>query len=400
MRGTEEPRSPETSGGGEASPLPAPPVAESPVRAAPVAPAPPPELEPFRAGEKLPGGRRRILVVDDRPEVRELLQTYLSEQGYEVHPVGSALEALPLLGEKKFHVVLSDILMPEMDGIELLVKIKEKDPDTEVIMITALRELDTALKALRGGAFDFLTKPMNLDELGLTVERAIEHRELLLENRRYHDYLEREVEKRTRELDRITLGLIAALEKANDYKDIDMGVHIRRVCALSEILARGLGLDEELTDKIRRFASLHDIGKVGIRDSILKKPGKLTPDEFEEMKEHTRIGHEILRSANADPVALNIVLCHHERYGGGGYPSGLKGDQIPIEARVVSLADAYDAMTSERCYKVAYSEEKADEIIREEWGKQFDPRIVRVFFNHREEILTVKKRFVGWPNSR
>jgi putative two-component system response regulator len=200
--------------------------------------------------------------------------------------------------------------------------------------------------------------------------------------------LEQAVRERTTELDQLTIGLTAALERANRLADADTGAHIKRVCAYSELLARGLGMEAEICHKIGRFASLHDVGKVGIPDHILKKPGKLTPEEWVEMKRHTIYGFELLQIAGAD-----VALCHHEKFDGSGYPYGLSGEAIPIEARIVALADVYDALLSKRVYKAAYPLEEAATIIRSGAGSHFDPDIVDVMVRNDEEVQEIRNSF-------
>ncbi len=342
----------------------------------------------------------RVLIVDDEAGVRQLLTAFLRKTLSRCEVAARATEALALAaaaagpsGGDPFELAITDIRMPGMDGLELLGRLHDQHPDIEVIDITAYREIDLAIEALRRGASDFLTKPLNLQELAVCCDRALRQRTLTLENRRYKNFLEDEIAKRTRDIERITLGLVAALEHTSSLNDTDTGNHIRRVSGYSELIARRLGLDPELCRKIERFASLHDVGKVGIPHEILKKPGKLTPEEFEAMKAHTRIGYSILETAGADPVALNIVLYHHEKYGGGGYPTGITGERIPIEARIVALADAFDAMTTRRCYKEPISHEEAETIVRAEAGRHFDPEVVAAFLVSRPEVLEVKHRF-------
>ncbi len=207
------------------------------------------------------------------------------------------------------------------------------------------------------------------------------------------------VRERTKELENTTLGVVAALEKANALNDSDTGNHIMRVCAYSELLAQGLELPGEVVHKIRRYASLHDVGKVGLPDEVLKKPGPLTKEEFEAMKGHTVMGYELLELARSDTIARNIALCHHEKFNGRGYPLGLSGRQIPLEARIVALADVFDALTTKRIYKNAYSMTMALQIIEEERGEHFDPRLVDLHLANAGQFQAILERYQDAPST-
>lgn len=354
-------------------------------------------------GEPSPAnGSSRVLVVDDDVPNGELLKALLAPEGYEVALAASGREALRTIKERAPDLVLLDLLMPGITGLDVL-RAMRKDPETRqipVIMLTGLAGDEEKIRSIRAGANDFITKPFLQEELLLRVASLVSvkrlHDELEQKNRYLSDqkaHLEALVTQRTRELDNLTMGLVAALERANQLNDTDTGNHIRRVCNYSYVLAKGYGLDEEFCKKLQRYASLHDVGKVGIPDSILKKPGKLTDAEISEMKQHTVLGYELLVAAGADPIACNIALYHHEKYDGSGYPHGLKGEDIPIEARIVALADVYDALTTKRCYKDAFSQEESERIIRNDSGKHFDPKLVELFFASREEFAEVKAKW-------
>jgi putative nucleotidyltransferase with HDIG domain len=335
----------------------------------------------------------RILVVDDDPAVRDVLAQGLGDCGYRCDTASDGLEALEKVRAAGFELLLSDIDMPLMDGVLLLKEIKALQPDTECIMLTGIVDLDTAIQAMRIGASDYLTKPFNLAQVRITVERALEKRRLILENREYRVALEAKVLERTAELSRKThqveilfsklndsyRATLEALATALDARDAETLGHSVRVAAYTVAVARRMGVGEpELTD-IYRGALLHDVGKIGIPDAILRKPGKLNADEWREMRRHPEIGARMLQGINFLEGAIAIVLCHQERYDGKGYPARLKGERIPLGARIFAVVDTLDAMTSDRPYRKALSYDKAREEIIRFSGTQFDPSVVEVF---------------------
>jgi putative nucleotidyltransferase with HDIG domain len=335
----------------------------------------------------------RVLVVDDDPAVRDVLAQSLGESGYRCDTASDGLEALEKVRASGFEVLLSDLDMPLMDGVLLLKEIKALQPDTEFIMLTGIVDLDTAIRAMRMGATDYLTKPFNLAQVRLTVERALEKRRLVLENREYRMALEAKVVERTAELTRKTRQVedlysrldesyrttLEALATALDARDAETLGHSARVAAYTVTVARRMGVTEpEITD-IYRGALLHDVGKIGIRDAILLKPGKLTAAEWREMRKHPEIGARMLQGIKFLEGAIAIVLCHQERYDGKGYPGRLKGEQIPLGARIFAVVDTLDAMTSDRPYRKALTYARAREEIIRYSGTQFDPKVVEVF---------------------
>ena len=299
-------------------------------------------------------------------------------------------------------LIILDILMPQMDGLQATSRLKA-NPRTRhipVILLTGLHQIEDKIKGLESGADDFISKPFHPLELRARVRSMLRikqmHDELqeknrLLENERLH--LAQLVDERTRELEELTLGIVAAFERANTYNDLDTGKHIRRVIEYSAALATAMGLPDEFVRKIRRYAGLHDVGKVVVPDRILKKQSALTPEEFEEMKRHTLYGYELLKLVNADPVAQNIALSHHERWDGKGYPKGLKGEEIPLEARIVALADVYDALTTERVYKSPIDLETSAQLIILDSGKRFDPKVVEAFVRIRPQFEEIWKKY-------
>lgn len=336
-----------------------------------------------------------VLVVDDEPAIRDLLFEGLKDSGFECTVAANGSEALEQLRRRRFALVLSDIDMPAMDGVRLLQRIKEAHPDVEVVMITGVVDVEVALRAMRMGANDYLTKPFNLEEVRLTVERALEKRRLILENRDYQKDLESKIAERTvevvlkrREIEELYEKLqtsyettLEALAAALDTRDTETQGHSVRVSEYTVVIARRMGVEEPELTEIRRGALLHDVGKIGIPDAVLRKPGKLTAEEWREMKLHPEIGGRILSGIKFLEKSLPVVMAHQERFDGSGYPRGLKGEEIPLGARIFAVVDTLDAMTSDRPYRKALGYEEArDEIVRNS-GIQFDPKVVEVFLS-------------------
>lgn len=321
----------------------------------------------------------RILVVDDEATIREILQRTLESEGYQCSTASDAAEAMTLIDDCAVDLVLSDIMMPGKSGVELLQEIKEKCPDIAVILVSAVAETQTAINAMKQGASDYVTKPFNLVEVMLSVERALEKKSLLITNRDYQLRLEDKVEKQTEEIRKTFLGAMKALAEALDAKDPYTNGHSMRVTELAMALGREYGLSMSEQDKIRLAGLVHDIGKIGIPEEILHKPDRLTEKEYEFIKEHPEIGERILKPVISDPEVLDIVRHHHERFSGGGYPEGLAGEDIPIGSRLMCVADAYDAMTSCRPYRSAMHPDEAKHQLLASRGDQFDPEIVDLF---------------------
>jgi putative nucleotidyltransferase with HDIG domain len=320
-----------------------------------------------------------ILVVDDEQAIRDVLSEGLSDSGYRCDTASDGIEALHKVQVNGFQLVVSDIDMPQMDGVQLVQEIKKIKPDIEIIMLTGVVDVDTAVQAIRLGAADYLTKPFNLAEVRITVERALEKQRLIRENREYQKNLEVKVQERTAELSRSYQTTLEALATALDTRDSETLGHSLRVAAYTVAVARRMEIVEpELTD-MYRGALLHDVGKIGIPDAILRKPGKLTPEEWVEMRKHPEIGDRILQGIGFLEGARPIVLSHQERYDGTGYPRALCGRQIPLGARIFSVVDTLDAMTSDRPYRKAMSYETARAEILKYSGVQFDPDVVQAF---------------------
>ncbi len=330
--------------------------------------------------------RGKLLVVDDELAVRELLADALDAFGYSTRQARCAEEAFALLQQGGADLVLSDIDMPGENGIELLKRIKSHDSDVDVIMVTGVVDVDTAIGAIRDGASDYVTKPFNIEEVRIVVERTLENRRLVLENRAYQQQLEEKVAQRTRELQESYENTLQALVTALDFRDNETQGHSYRVVEYAVMVAEQMGIREPELTWIRRGAILHDVGKIGIPDAILKKPGKLDPGEWETMRKHPEMGFRMLRHIPYLEPALEIVLCHQERWDGTGYPRGLKGEAIPVGARIFTVVDTFDAMTSDRPYRPALSIDDARAEVRRFSGSQFDPHVAEVFLGIGDRI--------------
>jgi response regulator RpfG family c-di-GMP phosphodiesterase len=336
----------------------------------------------------------RILIVDDEQVVREIIAAMLTGAGYVVHQASSGTEALAiLLAEGEFDLVLSDLMMEEIDGMVLMERSRDKFPDMLVIMVTAVHDISVALFALRNGAYDYLLKPFERQQLLVIVRRALEHRRLKLENRAYQENLEALVMARTgqvrQSLSDLERSYDITLELAGDlmgFKDPDREAHAKRVTSFAVAIGRAMGLDSDRIRVIARGAFLHDLGMIGVPDRILHKPGPLTPEETEMMREHCYRGYKVLKKIPYLQEASEIVYAHEEWYDGSGYPRGLKGDEIPLGARIFAVAHALDAITTDWEYRTAQTLEAARQEISRLSGSQFDPEIVKVFMELKEKV--------------
>src|SRR5215213_5534470 len=299
----------------------------------------------------------RILIVDDEVEITEILADLLSEE-YECLRAASAEEALAHLHESEFQLVISDITMPGMSGLDMIPHVKALSPDTVVVMISGMQTVESAIGALRLGAFDYLMKPFDLRQVEAVVKRALEHHDLVVAKQRYENHLEELVEQRTVELDKALNSLEAAyrstlkaLTAALETRDSETHGHSERVVTYSLRLGREYGLNSAEMKALEFGSLLHDIGKIGVPDSILRKPGKLTEQEWVRMREHPMHGQQILRGIEFLQHASRVVAQHHEQWDGTGYPLGLRNDEIDVCARIFAVADAFDAITSDRVYR-------------------------------------------------
>jgi len=327
-----------------------------------------------------------IMVVDDERLVNAILARYLSQVGYSCVTAQSGAEALDKLEAQPCALALCDVRMPGMDGIELLKRMKQHDAEIAVIMVSAVDNREVAVEAMRAGAYDYVMKPFHFDEVLISVQRALENRRLVLERKEYQRELERKVEERTRELaekneelQRLFISAIESIVLTLQAKDEYTEGHSRRVSVHATGIAREMSLPGREVENIGMAALLHDIGKVGTKESILNKPGKLTAEEGDHIRSHPLIAASILEPITPLAEVIAYIKHVHEAYDGGGYPDGLTGDQIPLGARIIAVADVFDAMTSLRPYRPAIEENVVLDHLREEAGKQFDPTVVQAF---------------------
>ncbi len=327
----------------------------------------------------------RILLVDDEPEITAILADLFFGK-YDCTTAGSAEEALARLTQTNYELVVSDITMPGMSGLDMIPQVKGNSPNTVVVMISGMQTVESAIDALRLGAFDYVMKPFDLRQVEAVVKRALEHQDLITAKQRYEDHLEELVEQRTAELDKALNSLegayrstLKALTAALETRDLETHGHSERVVSYSMRLGREYGLDSGRMKSLEFGSLLHDIGKIGVPDLILRKPAKLTSEEWVLMREHPVHGQQILRGIEFLEGAARVVAQHHEKWDGSGYPLGLRGEEIDICARIFSVADAFDAITSDRVYRKGKPYEAAAGELDEWAGKQFDPKIVEAF---------------------
>jgi cyclic di-GMP phosphodiesterase len=350
----------------------------------------------------------RILIVDDELEITEILADLLGKD-HDCYKAGSAEQALVNLSQADFELVISDITMPGMSGLEMIPHIKELSPNTVVVMISGMQTVESAIGALRLGAFDYLMKPFDLRQVEAVVKRALEHHDLIVAKQRYENHLEELVEQRTAELDRALDSLeeayrstLKALTTALETRDQETHGHSERVVSYSLRLGLEYGLNREQMKALEFGSLLHDIGKIGVPDSILRKPAKLTEEEWVLMREHPLHGQQILSGIEFLQGAARVVAQHHEKWDGTGYPLGLQQEEIDINARIFAVADAFDAITSDRVYRRGKSYEAAAQELDDWAGRQFDPKVVEAFHRvpkedwdelHRQSLLPKHDHF-------
>ncbi len=335
-----------------------------------------------------------MLLVDDEPAVGALLSERLKTDGYECRTATSGREALEHLAKSAYDVVISDLNMPGMSGLELLAEVRRLNSHLAFLMATGVDDVRVGVAAMKEGADDYLVKPFDLNLVVASLHRALEKKRLEQELENYRHNLEEMVDQRTRQLQAATRRIeltydetLEALGAALDLRDNDTAGHSKRVCAFCLEMARLMGCAGDQLKHIERGSFLHDIGKIGIPDAILLKPGELTPEERQIMEAHARIGYDLVSRIAFLAPAAEIVLTHQERFDGTGYPQGLVGEEIPLGSRIFAVADTLDAMTSDRPYRRALPHEKAREEISREAGRQFDPKVVEVFRSIPEETF-------------
>ena len=323
-----------------------------------------------------------VLVVDDEEPIRNALRKYLKQQQFEVYTAGSADEALQQLRLHKVALMLSDIRMPGTSGVDLVPQALEIEPDLAILMLTAVNDATSAALCMQRGALDYLTKPIELADLGRAVQRALKRREMHLENRHLNQWLKEEVTTRTAELqrerhrlERVSTATLEVLVNALEAKDPYLRGHSARVADLSANIATETGLSEEDVERVRMAGRLHDLGKIGTRDAVVNKEGPLTADEFEHVKQHVIIGAQILAPLVHLGDIVAMVKSHHERFDGSGYPDGLRGEDVPMGGRIIAVAEVYDALTTARPYQEKMTPEQAVERMAELSGTVLDPRV-------------------------
>jgi len=323
-----------------------------------------------------------VLVVDDEEPIRNALRKFLKQQQFEVYTAGSADEALQQLRLHKVALMLSDIRMPGTSGVDLVPQALEIEPELAILMLTAVNDATSAALCMQRGAMDYLTKPIELADLGRAVHRALKRREMLLESRQLNQWLKEEVTTRTAELqrernrlERVSTATLEALVNALEAKDPYLRGHSARVADLSANIATEMGFSEEDVARVRMAGRLHDLGKIGTRDAVVNKEGPLTADEFEHVKQHVIIGAQILAPLVHLGDIVAMVKSHHERFDGTGYPDGLRGEEVPLGGRVIAAAEVYDALTTSRPYQEKMTPEQAVERMADLSGTVLDPKV-------------------------
>lgn len=364
-------------------------------------------------------GKGRILVVDDESTMRRLLEKLLRLEGYDVLLASSGEQALVDLFKHGADTVLLDMRMPGMTGLEVCRQIRNhpKTLHTPVVFITAVNDRELRRRGMEAGADDFLSKPFDEVELLARIRNCVRVRRYYDNLEQQREQLEHAVHERTAALNEAIAKLtqiqvdlrasqeetIYRLSRAAEFRDDETGQHLQRMSRYCQLIGRRIGLDEATCELLRIASPMHDVGKLGIPDRILLKPGRLTPEEFAVMKGHAEIGYRILVGSDATPlkIAATIAHTHHEKWDGNGYPRGLKGEEIPLPGRIAAVADVFDALTSARPYKPAWKLEDALELMKTNRGAHFDPNLVDAFFDALPEVLEIRSRFVDeTPNVR
>lgn len=357
---------------------------------------------------------RKVLLIDDELLLLQNLGDFLEDSDFDVVSATNGQEGLLLLEKIKPDVVVVDLQMPIMDGHEFIQQAIKTWPNLPIIVQSGVGVIDEAMAAVRAGAWDFISKPVaDMQIIILTIDQCLEKARLVAENIKYQNHLEDLVVERTQQIEKTKQQIITCLCRAASFRDNDTGLHVVRVARMSYLLAQYLGLDSDFCKTISDAAPMHDVGKIGIVDKVLLKTAKLDPDEWKHMQQHVNFGCSILSASeiiaedgcSMQPseqedtgfdilsVAKKIALYHHEYWNGNGYPFGIAGEEIPIEARIVSVVDVYDAISSKRPYKHAFPEQECQDIIRADRGKHFDPVVVDAFFANLDAIIKIKQDY-------
>ncbi len=354
-------------------------------------------------------GTARILIVDDEEPTRRMLGHLLESHHYTCVLAGDAYEARKRLGGEEFALILCDVNMPGESGLELVRHVLKEHPRTAAVMVTGLDDHHLANVALELGAYGYIIKPFESNEVLINVANALRRRRLEIENEAHRERLEQTVQERTAAL-RLAIQRLEQAQKeirlsreetiqrlaiAAEFRDNATAQHIRRMSHYCELLARRYGLNAERCELIRIASPMHDIGKIGTPDHILLKPGKFTSEEFDAIRRHTEMGYRILAGSEAEllKLAALIALTHHEKFDGSGYPRGLAGDAIPLEGRIAAIADAFDALTTKRVYKPAFPPEQAIDLMRQQRGMHFDPDLLDIFVGSMADALAIMGQY-------
>ena len=345
------------------------------------------------------GESARVLIIDDEETIRLALSRFLRARGYVVQTADSGTAALELIRRGKYSLALCDVRMPGISGVELVPQALALDPDLAVVMLTAVNDAPTATEVLSHGAMDYLMKPIELGDLQRALERVLHRRALAIEQRNVERLIREEVALRTEELEReklalrtMALDVVDALINAQEAKDFCLRGHSQRVAELGASIAQEMGLDDDTVENVRMAGRLHDVGKIGIRESVLNKPGALTPEEFEHVQAHVGIGIEILAPLRHIGIAALYVHDHHEHWDGSGYPRRLIGENISIGGRILCAADAYDALTSPRAYRAPMTSPETLEYLAAHVGGLLDPAVfaaLRTVITRRRSLVFI-----------
>jgi putative two-component system response regulator len=348
-------------------------------------------------------GDKLILVVDDEKAIRESISDFLEDTGCRPDTAANGVEAIDMIRSKKYDAVIIDLNMPEMDGFEVLERVSPENPNMPIIVLSGVGVIDKAVEAIRKGAWDFLPKPISsFSVLQITLNRVFERARLRAENRLYREHLEEEVRRKTAQVIEMSRSLIAVqkeiilkLGDVVETRSHETGNHVQRVSENTYLLSRLYGMTEGEALDIKLASPMHDVGKIGIPDNILNKQGELTEEEFSIIKTHTTIGYSIFNTSDLPvlKLAAEIALYHHEHWDGSGYPNGIKEKSIPINARITTIVDVFDAVSHSRIYKTAWGIEQSCSYIKENSGKMFDPELAELFLSNIEQFLEIHHKY-------